>query len=309
MLPVSVGEFSDCKNSARGVARTRANIFAATGRRHRVRLSTSCERIQTLAILTTISAISFALVTGPSILAQRTSTPDGAGLYAANCGSCHGSDGRSGERAANIATRREVIALSDESLMRIVENGVPGQGMPSFGFLGRDQVSAIVRRVRELQGVGTAAVLSGDPRVGEAIFFGKAACSKCHMLNGRGSYQASDLSGYGQGRSAQELRKAILDPDRKLDPAAQSVTVVDSNGVRLTGVIRAQDNFSLVLQTDDGVFHTFARERMTSVEYSGHSTMPRNYRKRLMERELDDLVSYIMKIGDSEKKTARDSDE
>ena len=129
------------------------------------------------------------------------------------------------------------------------------------------------------------------------------------MLNGRGGYLASDLSGYGQGSSAQELRTAILDPDSKLERAAQWASIVDGDGKRWTGVIRAQDNFSLVLQTADGVFHTFARERVRSVDRSGHSTMPRDYQKRLTERELDDLISYIMKIGTVEKQPARDSDE
>src|SRR5205814_10527171 len=164
MLEASVGEFSDCKNSTRGVASSRANICAATGRRPRLGVSRIRERKRTVAIVTVVSVVLCTLVARSNIFAQEKSAADGAALYVANCGSCHGSDGRSGERAPNIATRREVIALSDEGLTRIVENGVPGQGMPSFGFLGQEKVRAIVRRVRELQGVGTAAALRGDPR-------------------------------------------------------------------------------------------------------------------------------------------------
>jgi len=264
---------------------------------------------RTFAVL--IAGYGFAAFVAPiaSISAQENSAADGAALFAVNCGSCHGSDGRSGERAPNIATRREVVSLSDESLLRIVENGVPGQGMPSFGYLGREKVGAMVRRLRVLQGVSAAVALPGDPRLGEEVFFGRAACSTCHMLNGRGGYQASDLSGYAQGRSAQELRTAILDPDRKLDRAAQSVTVVDTDGRRWTGFIRAQDNFSLVLQTGDGAFHMFVKERVKSVEYSGHSTMPRDYRRRLTERELDNLVSFVLKSGAAEKPPAEDKDD
>ena len=48
---------------------------------------------------------------------------------------------------------------------------------------------------------------------------------------------------------------------------------------------------------------------MRSVEYSGHSTMPRDYQRRLTKRELDDLVSYILKSGTAEKQPVGDSDE
>jgi mono/diheme cytochrome c family protein len=82
------------------------------------------------------------------------SVVDGPALFAANCGACHGSDGRSGERAPDIATRREIVSLSDADLIRTVENGVAGRGMPAFGFLGRTKVNAIVHHLRTLHALG-----------------------------------------------------------------------------------------------------------------------------------------------------------
>jgi len=256
-----------------------------------------------------IAALIATLALRECLSAQPQSNPDGAALFAANCGACHGSDARSGERAPNIATRREVVSLSDAELIRIVQNGIAGNGMPAFGYMGQAKVDAIVHHLRRLQGIGVAVAVPGDPRLGESLFFGKAECSNCHMVNGRGGYRAEELSGYGLVRSVEDVRASIIDPDRKLDRSAQHVTVVRRDGQTFVGFIRNQDNFSLVLQTEDGAFRLFSRDLIARIEYSGHSSMPRDYESRLSSKELDDLVSYLMKTNAEEKKTAKDDDE
>ena len=271
----------------------------------------------TVLILCCIGATISALILRERLLAQVEAPPsavvdsvaDGPALFAANCGACHGSDGRGGERAPNIATRREVVALSDADLIHIVENGVTGQGMPAFGFLGWAKVNAIIHHLRTLQGIGVATTVPGDPRRGEELFFGKAECSSCHMVNGHGGFIAADLSGYGLGRSIADIRVAIVDPDRKSDRSAQYVTVVTIDGKTYTGFIRNGDNFSLILLSEDGAFRSFARSSVVRVEYSGHSSMPRNYATRLSSKELDDLISYLLKTGSTERKIAKDDDE
>ncbi|MGC1462038.1 MAG: c-type cytochrome [Terracidiphilus sp.] len=229
--------------------------------------------------------------------AQAQPQQNGAALFSANCAACHGSDGRGGERAPDIATRREVVSQSTADLVRTIQNGLPGNGMPPFRFLGSQKIGLIVDRLRELQGIGATVRLAGDPDAGKALFFGKANCSSCHMLNGHGGYMAADLSKYGFGRPAEDIRAAILDPDRALKRTAQLVTVVGDDGLEATGFIRAQDNFSLVLQTGDGAFHLFQRAKVAHLEYSGHSSMPLDYDKQLTRSEIDNLVSYLLKAG------------
>lgn len=244
-----------------------------------------------------------------SLPAQGPASPNGAALFAANCAACHGSDGRSGERAPDIATRREVLAHTDADLIRIVQNGLPGTGMPTFGYLGPAKVQSVVKYLRTLQGIGVVQKIPGDARLGETFFYGKAECSKCHMVNGRGGFLADDLGGYSLGRSADDIRAAIVDPDRKLTRSSRTVTIVTQDGQKRDGFIRTEDNFSLVLQTEDGAFLLFKKEQVARVELSGHSSMPLDYESRLSSKELDDLVSYLLKSGTSEKKVAGDDDE
>jgi len=221
----------------------------------------------------------------------------GQAIFASNCSACHGSDGRGGERAPNIATRREVVSRADSDLIRAVQNGVPGTAMPSFGYMGPAKINAVVHYLRTLQGIGTAVKAPGDPHLGEQFFYGKAECSKCHMVNGRGGFLSSDLSGYGFGRSVEDIRSAIVTPNRAVDRRSEAITVVTEDQKRFTGLIRSEDNFSLNIQTEDGSFHFFSKESIARVEYSGHSLMPDDYEKRLSSKDIDDLVSYLLKAG------------
>ena len=241
--------------------------------------------------------------------AEDQQMPNGPALFAANCGLSHGSDGRSGERAPDIATRREVVSRPDLELIRIVENGFAGNGMPAFGYIGRQKVEAIVHYLRTLQGLDSTAVVPGDPIAGESTFFGKAQCSTCHMMRGRGGFMASDLSGYGLGRTPESVRSRIIYPDRDINGSKQIVIIVASGGMRTCGMIRAEDNFSLVLQTGDGSFHQFMKDLIAQVEYSGRTGMPRVYESRLSNKEIDDLVSYLVKSGTDEPTVHRDDDE
>ena len=114
--------------------------------------------------------------------------PPGAAIFASNCATCHGADGRGGEHAPNIATAPEVQHLMDRELAGIIRYGISGAGMPAFSSLKQQEVADVVSYLRVLQGRGDIVKLPGDPKQGEALFFGKAQCSDCHMVNGKGGF-------------------------------------------------------------------------------------------------------------------------
>lgn len=251
---------------------------------------------------------SFCFLIGRTAYAQNDADAIGRAIFAANCAACHGSDGRGGERAPNITTRREIVSLSDAALISDVQHGVSGTAMPPFGYLGDEKVLAVVHYLRTLQGLGATAKSPGDPQLGEQLFYGKAGCATCHTMNGRGGFMGSDLSDYGAGRSLENVRKAVLDPNSSVDRKSQVVSVMAVDGKQFKGLVRAEDNYFLTLQSEDGVFHTFSRSSVAHVEYSGRSLMPDDYEKKLSSKEVDDLVSFLLKSQAQGKTSAEKHD-
>jgi cytochrome c oxidase cbb3-type subunit III len=225
---------------------------------------------------------------------QQVSTR-GKRTFASTCANCHGLDGRGGERAPNIAENARVQRLSDAQIEHIIENGVPGTGMPAFHSLESSDVKAVVTYLRTLQGTKQTVKLPGDPVRGETIFVGKAACSGCHMVAGKGGFIASDLSNYARTHAAEQIRAAITTP--ATDRQARLVTATIHGGEKVVGRIRNEDNFSLQLQTLDGTFHFVTKAELESLEYNSQTLMPSDYGSTLTPNELNDVVSYLMKAA------------
>ncbi len=229
--------------------------------------------------------------------ANASHSSRGYALFESNCGACHGSDGRGGERAPDIAISPEVQQLSNSDLMGIIRNGISGGGMPGFSTLGQDGIKALVDYMRVLQDSGSGSKLPGDPHAGEVLFFGKAQCSSCHMVNGKGGFIASDLTFYGTDKTPDQIRNIITEPDKYLSAESKPVTVVTSDDQKITGVVRNDDNFSISLQTSDGSFHFFKKSYLRKIEVGPHSLMPGNYASTLGNDEVNDLVSYVINVG------------
>src|ERR1700728_1568715 len=152
-------------------------------------------------------AASALLLAAMPLIGQGQSVADpsleqGAQQFQANCAGCHGADGKGGDKGPSIATLPSVVALSEVELIKIVRDGTSA-GMPSFERLGDGQITAVVRYLRTLQGKtavsNTDELLPGDAVAGRVLYFGKAQCSSCHMVNtgglGQGGFIASDLTG------------------------------------------------------------------------------------------------------------------
>jgi cytochrome c oxidase cbb3-type subunit 3 len=229
------------------------------------------------------------------------------------CASCHGLDGRGGERGPDLVSRPEVVRKSDAELKQNLQNGVPGAGMPAFASYGSARLSSLVAYLRELQGGGKEVSLPGSPAQGKALFFGKAKCSGCHIVRGQGGFFAQDLTTFAAGISASDVRTAIVRFNQDLDPRRGLITVTLADSTTLTGVARNEDNFSLQLQTADGAFHLLSKSDIRALTYIGRSAMPSDYEQSLSSVELNDLVSFLIETSRSARtqkpKPASDDDD
>ena len=226
----------------------------------------------------------------PSVMTRGKQT------FSSTCAGCHGLDGRGGERAPNIAENAKLQRLSDAQIFGIIENGVPGSGMPAFHSLPRADIQAVVAYLRFLQQTKTTLHLPGDPVRGETIFFGKAGCSGCHMAAGKGGFIASDLSEYARGHSVEQIQSAITTPTPLTNAQTKMVTATTRTGEKYIGRIRNEDNFSLQLQALDGTFFFIDKSDLERLDNSQTPMHPDNA-STLTSDELNNVVSYLMHVS------------
>jgi cytochrome c oxidase cbb3-type subunit III len=238
--------------------------------------------------------LSFSLAKQDSSAHSKITLETGRTTYNSSCAGCHGLDGSGTDKAVNISTSAKVRHLSDTQLAGIISNGVSGTGMPAFHNLSKRQTRAVVGYLRSLQGNTEAPALPGNAIRGKEIFFGKGECSSCHTISGEGGFLGPDLSGYGASAPIKAIRDEIVRSQRLPPQGYLPAVLITSEGDRLEGLIRNEDNFSVQFQTKDGAFHFFQKSELRSLERLDNSLMPTDYGERLGRSELNDLVSYLM---------------
>src|SRR5262249_26097384 len=122
----------------------------------------------------------------------------GAVLFRQECMYCHGVSARGGMRGPDLTTGSWNHGGTDVDLARTIVDGVPGTDMPRHNSK-IDEVGKIVSSPGT--GQQPAAPPTGDRARGEALFFGPARCSTCHIVNGRGGRLGPELSTAGSARS------------------------------------------------------------------------------------------------------------
>ena len=219
--------------------------------------------------------------------------------FSSICAACHGLDGHGGERGPDIASR-QAQAHSDEELKRTVRNGISETGMPNFAYLGEAKIEGLVGYLRVLQGKSEPLPMPGDPQRGAALFSGGGQCAQCHMANGKGGFIAPDLTAFAAGMSPADIRRAILNPAQDGRQNRGNVVVTFKDGHSQEGVVRNEDNFSLQLQSLDGAFHLVQKGDISGVQAATRAGIHGDYGKTLAPKDLDDLVSYLMRVAEKE---------
>jgi cytochrome c oxidase cbb3-type subunit III len=245
---------------------------------------------------------------GTTVKSTHQSNNLGRQLFESNCAGCHGLDGRGGERGPDISKRQQVVQLSDSEIAEILRGGKIAAGMPPFEQLGEPKLKALLVYLRSLQGKGETADIPGNASNGKSLFFGKARCSECHMVQGAGGFLGRDLSVYGATLSAAEIRSNIL-RGNNTNKANKTAVITMRDSSKFTGIIRNEDNFSIQLQSLDGTFHFLTRSEVANAEFLPAPIMPSDYSTTLKPAEIDDLVSYLVTASRTTRAKNKTEDE
>jgi len=213
----------------------------------------------------------------------------------------YGLNGKGGEHAPDIATRPEVVRLSDSETSKVLRGGSLQKGMPPFGALGPAKLSEVLHYLRSLQGKGKTPAVTASVKEGKEIFAGKGGCLECHMVQGVGGFLGSDLSDYGAGHSADDIRSAIVSTDQRPGSRKGLAKAITKDGQQLSGLVRNEDNFSVQLQALDGTFHLLEKSSLSELTFDSAPVMPSDYDSKLSKSELDQLVGYLLSIGDAKR--------
>lgn len=214
-----------------------------------------------------------------------------AARYKLYCAGCHGLKGLGG-RGPDLASGRWTHGSTDDDIARIISKGVPGGGMPPFAEQFDDpEIRQLVAFLRSLgASAGPSARPTGNADRGRELYWGQAACSQCHMIQGRGGRLGPDLTRIGAQRSLANLRQSLEKPSADIADGYQAVRVTPGGGRPLTGIRRNEDNFTVQVFDTNEKYHSFRRDALDRLEELPDSLMPPT---ALAATGLDDLVAYL----------------
>ena len=218
---------------------------------------------------------------------------NGGRQYTNNCVYCHGPEGDQ-IAGVNLFQGRFRRAVSDDDIVQIIRNGIPGTGMPAQN-LNDSNSRSIVAYLRSAK-LGPASTLTGgDATRGKALFEGKGQCATCHRVQNSGSRMAPDLSDIGMQRRAVELEKSLIDPASGVLPQHRFVQVTPKSGPAVTGRLLNEDTFTLQLIDSQERLRTFAIADLRDYSVLKNSRMP-SYKEKFSRQELADMVSYLVSL-------------
>ena len=210
-------------------------------------------------------------------------------------------------------TRAKRHGRSDAEIFHNIHDGIAGTAMPAAtnGGIGvgmsDEEIWQVVTYIRSVE-VKAPGKPEGNAARGKELFNGAAGCSTCHMIEGKGGRLGPDLTSVGASRSTEYLVESLRNPSRRLAQGIfeamkefpqeyVSVSVVTSDGTKLSGVVLNEDQFTLQMLDTREQLRLFEKDKLKSIEKRRESAMPIYDEKALSVKDLQDLVAYLQSVG------------
>ncbi len=130
-----------------------------------------------------------------------------------------------------------------------------------------------------------------DPKKGQALF--AKHCAVCHQIANQGAKIGPQLDGVGI-RGLDRILEDVLDPNRNVDQAFRSTTLVLNNGQLVSGLLLRQDGTVLVLADNGGKEVRIAASDVQERILSPLSPMPGNFVEQVPESDFYHLLAYLL---------------
>ena len=209
--------------------------------------------------------------------------------FQVRCAACHGADGAGGERARGIGQGDRSRLRSDTAVRELIRKGIPEAGMPAFP-LDEGELDLLTAFVRSRVAPVSQAATAGDPKAGEAFFFGAGGCSGCHMISGRGGLTGPDLTGAGRRLTVREMETALRNPDQRRSREYSVVTVRLRSGGSVRGFLRNESGFDMQVQGFDNRLYLLDARDAAGVEREARSYMPK---VDAPDETIENVIAYL----------------
>lgn len=191
--------------------------------------------------------------------------------------------------AAGKIPRQDVTAFHARQIRSLGDPAVNERLSQVWGEL-RDSAADRRERITALKKVlDTKALSAADRSRGRAVF--DRVCGSCHKLYGYGGEVGPDLTGTGRD-NLDYLLENVVDPSASVSADFRMVVVAMQDGRVLNGLVRAQTDRTLTLQTQNERL-VLDRAEIEGTKPSPLSLMPEGLLDPLSQAEVRDLVSYL----------------
>ncbi len=139
-----------------------------------------------------------------------------------------------------------------------------------------------------------------DPKEGELVFFDETkdvTCSKCHVLNGKGSKVGPELTGIGAVQTPQYLIESILKPSEVIVKGFETMYLITTDGMAYNGIIQSQTDEEIVMLIDEEgeiAEYVFYPDEIEQMQKQDISMMPGNFSEMLTTKEFYGVVSFLL---------------
>ena len=230
-----------------------------------------------------------------------------------NCALCHGLGARGGGRGPDLTRAVKKHTHSDADMFQVISNGIAGTAMPANGTNGQgvgmtdEEIWQIITYIRS-QEVKAPATPTGNAARGKDLFYSDANCSLCHMVEGKGGRLGPELTAVGGSRTREAIIDSVRNPSRRLawgltestkefPQEYESVTAITTDGKEIKGVTLNEDSFTVQIMDTEEHIHLLEKDKLRSFHKSRESAMPKYGTDLLSEKDLDDIVGYLVGVG------------
>jgi putative heme-binding domain-containing protein len=117
------------------------------------------------------------------------------------------------------------------------------------------------------------------------------------MVEGKGGRLGPDLTSVATARSLDSIVESVRYPSKQIASGYETVSVVTANGQDSKGFIMNEDRFSLQMMDTSERILLLDKDKLRSVKKSDVSLMPAYDKTLLTDKDLDDIIGYLLSVG------------